>query len=784
MSRRERLVEKFRTITGERVGRLHNAIIRLEKNADDEAQIAESARELHTLKGEAKLLGFAAVSQLAHKLEELFAKAKEDRFAAQSPALELVLGGLDLVDGLRALAADDENAAQEVQSFVSMADATLARSDLEARLSPSSGGTPPATPQPEPSSGGSHPRIEPRHSPSPPDTQPELDLLAPAASTTVSTAGRTWTSEGEGTGTRSPAAVSATVRVDLQRLDLLAEAADELLLTQGLIRASLLELAKVDSDVDALLRDLRQAVTQVAGSELDGELRGVLTSMRNRQELVQRQLRDGMRVLLERDADSRSKLEAMEGQVRELRLVPLASLFDAYPRSVRSLAKEQAKKVVIETRGAAVEVDQSVLERISGPMLHLIRNSIDHGAEPPEERIAAGKREAMTLRMSAEQVGSYVMITVEDDGRGVDLERVNELARARGLASGEDRLDMRRAVELLMLPGFTTRATVSELSGRGVGLDVVKTKVEALGGTVTIRSQPGEGTQCAVLVPVSVVRAPTLTCDVGGAWYGIPSSSVRGVLLIDDTRVLRGATGSAVRFEGLVVPLRPLSALLGVRARGRQGGEATVLVLEHAAQLLAVEVDDVVEQKPVIHRQLNPLVEACRATNGTALSSNGRLVVLLNLAELFRLARREAGAAAATPAVTDETTVQRILVVDDSDLTRDMLVSIARQTGHEVLEAADGREAMERMQTRAPDLLITDLEMPLMDGFELLAQMRASETLSTIPVVVCSTRGADADKERAADLGADAYVVKARFHEDQLLEVIDRFLGRRQRTGR
>ncbi|MEQ9323251.1 MAG: response regulator, partial [Polyangiaceae bacterium] len=472
--------------------------------------------------------------------------------------------------------------------------------------------------------------------------------------------------------------------------------------------------------------------------------------------------------------EDRERVEGIEVEVRELRLVPLARLFDAYPRAIRDIARETGKRVDLEIAGADVEVDHAVLERVEASLVHLIRNAVDHGVETPAERRAAGKPAEATLWLRATQSGSRVTIVVEDDGRGIDKDSVLATARQRGVIDeGVTAVTLDDAIALLFAPGFTTKSVATETSGRGVGLDMVKADVEGMGGTVRITSEPGVRTRCELSVPVSLVRAPTLVVSVSDNLYGLPPAHAVRVLHPGEGERLDGAYPT-LRIGGELVRLVPLSQLLAVGTPPR--GEGTVLLLADGDRRLAIEVDRVVSETNVVQREMATLLVASRVTAGTAVIGQGQLVVLLNVAELMRSAHglERHGP---EPRVDEDVPRRQVLVVDDSELTRDILVNLVSRLGYEVIEAVDGQDALRRLGEGPVDLILTDLEMPVLDGFELLDQVRASPHLRELPVVVCSTRGSDEDKRRAADLGADAYVVKSRFDQDELDRTLGRLMG-------
>ncbi len=780
MGRRDALIEKFRVITGERVVKLNRGLVALEQDPDDTKVSADVAREIHTLKGEAKLLGFGPISTIAHKLEELMVTAGRSRFKASDPAVELVFVGFDHIERLRALPATDEAASTIAAEFVTRADGAIDEGPGSSEMSPSE----PATA----SSPATDSIVElGTGTPVPTPTLTEARSLQGTPRSAARGRSPRPGSTRPGSKRRSHHSMETGIRVQLGRLEGLAGAADELLMSHTAKAQHLVALGHVEAEAQEVLRALRSLTTSLGRNSSTGassdavflqKVAADALSTRNRQELLLRQLQTALRRLNETMAEDRSRVEGIEVEVRDLRLVPLARLFDIYPRAVRDLSRQLRKRVRLQVEGSDVEVDHAVLERIDEPLGHLIRNAVDHGVESPEERLKQGKPAEAVLRLSATQMGSRVLISVEDDGAGIDPAAVLARAKARGLVDQDvDLLLPHEAADILFVPGFSTKEVPSENSGRGVGLDVVKSRVEAMGGVAHMQSKRARFTRCDLSIPLSLVRAPTLVVAVGMGLYGLAPAHAPRVLLSEDVEIVRSAGGRAARIGGKMVRLAALANILGVKGRPPQ--DSVVVLLEYGDRLLAVEVDRIVTETHVIQHDLTALVGGNRMSAGTAVIGHGQLVVLLNVAELMRGAEVAVSVSTPPPAPLGEAG-RRILVVDDSELTRDILVNLVTRFGFTASEAVDGQDALKRLSQEPFDLLLTDLEMPVLDGFALLERVRHTEQHKELPVVVCSTRGSDSDKRRAAHLGADAYVVKARFNEDELKTTLERFLGGRR----
>jgi chemotaxis protein histidine kinase CheA len=424
----------------------------------------------------------------------------------------------------------------------------------------------------------------------------------------------------------------------------------------------------------------------------------------------------------------------------------------------------------VHVAGEGLAVDRQVLDLMSEPLLHLVRNAVDHGLESAEERERAGKPPAGTVGMSAEQVGRVVHLTIEDDGRGVDLEAVRRAAVERGAWSPEAAADAGREalLDVLFSPGFSTRGEVSSISGRGFGLDIVRRRVESIGGSVSLVTEAGRGSTFVVTVPVSMVADPVLPVEVDGTVCALATNEVVTMREADGVPAGRAGEAEVVQLDDEPLPLRDLGELLGGRARSDRDA---VVVVRSAAGSVALAVDRLLPVSGAVRQALDPFIEELDVVRGSV-TVDGRLVTLLDARELIRLAEERA----ATPKTRPEAAARRarLLVVDDSELTRDVLVSTLEGFGCSVVEAVDGVRALELLRTEAIDLVVTDLDMPVMDGFELLGRIRASEGSERLPVIVMTTRAAPEDLRRASELGADAYLTKTRFRTEELAELVRR----------
>ena len=468
-------------------------------------------------------------------------------------------------------------------------------------------------------------------------------------------------------------------------------------------------------------------------------------------------------------ADAREHADALEASARELGLVPLGGLFASQRAAVRRMALEQDKEVALETLGGDIEVDAEVLEALRVPLVHLLRNAVDHGLERPDERLAAGKESCGSVLVRARVDGSEVEVEVADDGRGVDVEAVRRRAQALG-ALGPDASDD-EALRAVLLPGLSTQVKASVTSGRGVGLDAVASALIAVGGRVEVSSEHGRGTSIRLRVPGSRVVSRGAVLEAGGSAWVVPARAVGVVLDAAAAPLEPAGAGWVMRLEDERLRYLSLADAIGAPASALP---RRVVVLRDGRGEVALGVDRCRGVQRVTLRRDTVLVADLELLSGAAVLEDGEVVPMLDVAALMRLD----GVGAARARSSAHVGRRRVLVVDDSELMRDVAASALREMGHEVLEAVDGRDALRVIAEGRPQLVVTDLDMPVMDGFALLEALRAAPETEHLPVVVFTSSEGDASVRRAGALGADAYVVKSRLSRVELERAVLGLLSR------
>ncbi|MCC6747093.1 MAG: response regulator [Deltaproteobacteria bacterium] len=552
---------------------------------------------------------------------------------------------------------------------------------------------------------------------------------------------------------------SPTARVAVEHLDELVRQSGELLRVRGRLAARVEALGELAYRTKSSRTTTRE------------ELAVRLGALERGLEETERRARGDLRQL-ERVAN------ALEAEARSARLLPLGAGFEELERLVADLCRATGREADLVATGKEVALDRALAQRLQDPLRHLVRNAVDHGLEPRPERVALGKPPRGRLEVTARLCGAQAEVTVADDGRGLDLPALRRRAAELGLTAPRSDAE---AAELVWLPGLSTARRVDAVSGRGVGLDVVKATLEGLHGTAAVESIPGRGTRFTIAVPLTLATLRVLLVAAGGQRFALPLLGVRRLLRLEPEELDRAEEGTEAWSDGPAQPVAHLASLLG-RAPSEQAASrrVPVVLLGAGAGRLALVVDELLDEREVTVRPLGPRLEGLRFyVSGTVLP-DGAPALVLNVPELVRAGAQQPSGVPprARPASAPGAVPRCVLVVDDSATTRALGKSILEAAGYAVRLAVDGADALRVLAEGGVELVISDVEMPRMDGFELTATIRSTEALRHLPVVLLTARDSVEDRARGRAVGADAYMVKAEFDPLRLLDTLARLLRR------
>ena len=466
----------------------------------------------------------------------------------------------------------------------------------------------------------------------------------------------------------------------------------------------------------------------------------------------------------------------LQRDLMRVRMVPFASLSERLFRVARQTAKETDKRVNLDIRGGAVEIDRGVLEQMAAPFEHLLRNAIVHGIEPRAARQHAGKAETGELLVQVSQHGNEVLINFSDDGAGLDLERIRAKALAGGLlAEGDDAPDD-QVTDLIFAPGFSTADTLTELAGRGVGMDVVRSEAQALGGRVAVASEAGQGARFTITLPLTLAVAQVVLVVAGGRTHAVPSTLVEAVQQVREADLAAAIVAGSIALAGHELALYGLPDLLGMDDDERITTQRStpVLVLNGGSRRIALRVDEVLGNREVVVKNIGRQLARMPGIDGATVLGSGEIVLIL---DPLALAQQPQGEARVKQAVAPQVRRPTVMVVDDSLTVRRVTQRLLEREGYRVVLAKDGIEALELIGQGAPDLMLVDIEMPRMDGFDLTRNVRGNEATKAIPIIMITSRTADKHRNVALGLGVNAYFGKP-YQETVLLAAIEGLLGR------
>ncbi len=568
------------------------------------------------------------------------------------------------------------------------------------------------------------------------------------------------------------------LRMRPERIDALHTLAGELMVTR-LQQAALAERLKALRDqaeetqrlfrqLDLQVRHLQRRRSPVSWDDLSANSRSVASMLVQTVHEIDALSRE-LPALNEQAAAVSANLE--DG-IRELRLMPLQPFFREYAQVVREAARESGKQASLSVRAEGAEIDRAVLLRLRDPLLHMVRNAVVHGIEPPEQRLARGKPEAGRVSLEARSEGNRVIIRVCDDGGGVDLAAVRRRAQAMHLIDASKELSEEFLLELLSHPGFSTHKRADGLAGRGIGLDVAQNSIHSLGGRLGLETQTGAGSVFTIEVPITASTSSGLLLRIGGETYGVLLNQIDSVLRIaaEDIKVFEGR--DTVIHQNDPVAAVSLAELLDLPPSAAPPGRRPAVVLRQGKQRLLVFVDDIPGEQALVIKPLGRAFVGARLFLGGAVQADHSIVPVLQVPELFERAARQRNPSLLGPKGAAPRKRGAVMVVDDSLTIRTLLRNILSAAGYEVSLAHDGESALKALsQLEQCDLIITDLQMPGMDGTALCQKVRGLER-PNLPILVVTSVGDSEEKRRALHAGADAYIVKSEFEQEYFLKTV------------
>ncbi|MBJ2284674.1 hybrid sensor histidine kinase/response regulator [Pseudomonas sp. MF6755] len=731
---------------------LSAGLLALERNPTQADQLEACMRAAHSLKGAARIVGVDAGVSVAHVMEDCLVSAQEGRLYLQPEHIDALLQGTDLL--MRIATPGNEVGPADIEAYVALMERLLDPAQPTAMLAPK------PEPEPEPAPA---PIVEALPEPEP----------APPVSSEAPRQNKRMTEGGE-----------RVLRVTAERLNSLLDLSSKSLVETQRLKPYLASMQRLKRIQSNGLRAL---------DALDGQLKALDLNLEAQEALAdtRRLLSEAQALLAEKNAEldefgwqAGQRAQVLYDTALACRMRPFADVLAGQARMVRDLGRSLGKQVRLEIEGEKTQVDRDVLEKLEAPLTHLLRNAVDHGIETPEQRVLAGKPAEGLIRLRASHQAGLLVLELSDDGNGVDLERLRGSIVDRHLSPVETalRLSEEELLTFLFLPGFSLRDKVTEVSGRGVGLDAVQHMVRQLRGAVVLEQTAGQGSRFHLEVPLTLSVVRSLVVEVGEEAYAFPLAHIERMcdLAPDDIVQLEGR--QHFWHEGRHVGLVAASQLLQRPAGQNPSDTLKVVVIRERDAVYGIAVERFIGERTLVVLPLDDRLGKVQDISAGALLDDGSVVLivdvedmlrsvdkLLNTGRLERIARRSQQAT--------EAPRKRVLVVDDSLTVRELQRKLLLNRGYEVAVAVDGMDGWNALRSEDFDLLITDIDMPRMDGIELVTLLRRDSRLQSLPVMVVSYKDREEDRRRGLDAGADYYLAKASFHDDALLDAVVELIG-------
>lgn len=731
----KKLIGTFKTELNEQLQIITDGLLALEQGKPKSEALSSIFRAAHNIKGTSRSLGISYVDEIAHQIETLFSFFQEKNLSISAKMTDLCLEAVDKI-------------ALAMQCFMEKKPLPFDLTDLLKRLSQVGldeglvdKQTNRATTQ---------------------DSQPPIEEQS----------------------IEQVSDVYDSIRVSIANIDHVSALIDEIQISKILFENHYLEFANLTQKINqfsVIWRNIGNLISEnITASKSENFLKlshqatDHFTEILNHATAMQKNFQLNVNHLS-------IVSNGLQEEIRTLRLVPAANLLSTIPRYVRDLSQELNKKVTLKIIGEEVKLDKMVLEKLKDPIIHILRNSIDHGIEPPEIRQSLGKPEVGQIEITIREEGGKIHISISDDGAGIDLNKVIDLAKRKNLVSTSEleKMSEKQSLELIFRQGFSTKEIITDISGRGIGLDIVKTNIANLNGQLNLQTEIGKGTLFDLSVPLTLASERGLVIACANQFFVIPISSIHSVLAIQANDIFNVEGIQSIMLADHPVSLHRLSVILDLETRELNPQEQLfAVVLTIGWNTIAILVDQIIGERDIVIKPLtSPLTNALCVAGGT-LSDTNKVMMVLNPNDLIKIA----GQSSETKPIftySDKTKVMikpSILVVDDSITTRTLEKNILESKNYDVTVAVNGKEAWDLLQTQSFSLLITDIVMPIMDGFTLTEQVKQNEKLRGLPVIIVTSLDSDAEKKRGIDVGADAYLVKNEFESGALLDIVEQLV--------
>ncbi|MBI9068214.1 MAG: hybrid sensor histidine kinase/response regulator [Salinivirgaceae bacterium] len=780
----KKMLATFRMEAEENIDALSAYLIELEKNPDESRKselIEVIYRSAHSLKGASRAVNLSEIESICHSFEDVMSAVKNDEIKFNSQVFDILHKTVNLITELmNQLEVEiDTELSSRVLSHIedlSMVEVGLEVENIstnnikEVVVKPEN--PKPATQNPKPAT--QNPKPETRN-PQPQTPNPKPKTRNP-----------------------KPQTPKQTIRVSTNKLDNLLFQAEEMLSLKlsGIQRTK--NLQKILGKFSVWNKEVLSVLTSTNSIKrlLDKKETGNQISINKKDisEVVQfYEWANSYIKEIEKDVNALrnfthqevyttgAKIETLLEDVKDLITVPMSTLLDVFPKMIRDIAKDLGKEVELIIEGDNIEIDRRILEKLRTPLIHILRNSIDYGIEIPEIRSNSNKNTTGTISLKVEQLeNNKIEILISDDGAGIDLKKLKQLyIKNENISDNDiDSITDADCINYIFRSGISTSGIVTDLSGRGLGLAIVLETVEQLNGTIDVETEKGKSTTFRILLPTSIVTFRGILLEVSGREFVVPTSKVSRVLRLHNNEINTIKNKATISFNGEIIPVASLSEILELDKQSNSSGYVHIIVIEIKGKQVGFVIDRFIEEQEVLVKNFNKQLTRIRNISGATVLGSGKVVPVLNISDLFKSSLKSTGTVSrlSDNAKPDELVQQSILVVEDSITSRTLLKNILEAANYKVTTAIDGLEGFTKLKEGNFNAVVSDVEMPRMNGFELTAKIRADKKHAELPVILVTSLSKREDKEKGIDVGASAYIVKSSFDQSNLLEILERLI--------
>ena len=732
---------------------LINSLIKIEKSPDNKKAIEIAYNQIHALKGSARMIKHSKMDSLSLAMEQILSGAMDKKIVITPSLISTLLSGADFIkifihqigskmnppynwqNSDEVLPKDiDQNTFRELTDIINSVNPYLSTGRQQTTETSSK-----------------IPNIKKGHKPN---------------------------------GGASAIQSKSTVRVASEKLDRLMEEAGELLIMKLKAQQRVIHVQSIINDCNLTNQSFKKNKRVIRHqAKLKNDKTSEVTEKRILTEFEKKisnlsDRLDSLYKTLSNDSHQLSLIiEKLQDDIRKTRLLPFHTIMSAFPKMVRDISVNENKKIKFEFSGGDIELDKFILEEIKSPLMHMLRNSIDHGIEPTEDRIKFGKTEEGNIKILLSQKGNNVIIEINDDGSGINIEQLKSSAVKKGLYTEKEMQQMkeRQILNIIFQPGFSTSKIITDISGRGIGMDVVKATIERLNGTIDIETSKNTGTRFILTIPLTLSITHAIKFLVNNEIYYIPIDMIERIIIVDEKNLSTIERGLAIHYNGSIIPYVRMQQILEIPVSESKESERFAIILKTGNTMAAFAIDKFLGEEDITIKGLGNYMKRVRNISGITIMSDGNIAPLLNVTDMINTIQLRG--IASTKRKIESPDVEKhlsILVIDDSIMTRTLEKNILESYGYDVVTAIDGQDAILKLHEKNFDVIVSDVQMPNMDGIELTEKIKQDNRYSKIPVILVTAMESDEDKKRGMQVGADAYIVKSSFDQSNLLTTIKR----------